>query len=399
MGGLVVFGLGLHALLISADSVGLRSLGIILLIAGVVLELYALAKLSSSLLKVFLPHGDTKFVDLLFKKTQLSKGPRITAIGGGTGLAVLLQGLKKYSSNLTAIVTVADDGGSSGRLRRDFNLPPPGDIRNCLVSLADAEPLMRRLFQYRFNANTELGGHSFGNLFILALTKVTGHFEKAVEASSKVLAICGRVLPCTLRNVSLVARHGDGTVTRGEEQISRSTHSIEEVALEPSGSRPTDAVLQAIRESDAIILGPGSLYTSIIPNLLVEGVADAISSSPATKIYICNVMTQSGETKGYTASQHVEVLVKHAGEKIVDYVVCNNARVPLKLLKKYRSENAEPVSLDLEQMRDKPYRVFIEDIINAKDYVRHDPDRLAEIIVRLIELASNGKQNYGRKNC
>ncbi|MCX6338354.1 MAG: YvcK family protein [Candidatus Aureabacteria bacterium] len=386
-GGLLVFGLGFHVLLVSGKSIAFRSLGAALLVAGVGLEFYTLAKLSRSLLNVFLPGGETKFVDILFKKTQLRKGPRITAIGGGTGLSVLLQGLKRYSSNLTAIVTVADDGGSSGRLRRDFNLPPPGDIRNCLVSLADAEPLMSRLFQYRFDDCSELGGHSFGNLFIMAMTKVTGDFEKAVEASSKVLAISGRVVPCTLRNVSLVARHTDGTVTRGEEMIAKSARGVVEVALEPSGSRPTETALQAISESDAIVLGPGSLYTSIIPNLLVEGMSAALAASPAVKIYVCNVMTQAGETKGYTASQHVEALLRHADTDIVDYVVCNNGRVPSSLLKKYQGENAEPVAVDLKEMRHQPYRVIVEDVISARDYVRHDPERLADIIIKLIQIA------------
>jgi uncharacterized cofD-like protein len=387
VGGLLIFGLGLHALLVSGESLALRSLGAVLLLAGVGFEFYALAKLSRSLLNVFLPGGETKFVDILFKKTQLRKGPRITAIGGGTGLSALLQGLKRHSSNLTAIVTVADDGGSSGRLRRDFNLPPPGDIRNCLVSLADAEPLMSRLFQYRFDDRTELGGHSFGNLFIMAMTKVTGDFEKAVEASSKVLAISGRVVPCTLRDVSLVARHTDGTVTRGEEMIGKRARAVAEVALEPSGSCPTETALQAIRESDAIVLGPGSLYTSIIPNLLVEGISAALAASPAVRIYVCNVMTQAGETKGYAASQHVEALIMHAGAGIVDYVLCNNGRVPSALLKKYRGEHAEPVAVDLKEMRNKPYRVIVEDVISARDYVRHDPERLAEIIIRLIQIA------------
>jgi len=386
-GGLIIFGFGLHFILIHGTSVALLTLGIVLLLAGTALEFYALGRLSQSLLKVFLPAGKTKFVDILFKKTQLSKGPRITAIGGGTGLATLLHGLKEHSSNLTAIVTVADDGGSSGRLRRDFNLPPPGDIRNCLVALADAEPLMSQLFQYRFDSATEFGGHSFGNLFITAMTKVTGDFERAVEASSNVLAISGRVVPCTLRNVSLIATHSDGSVTRGEHRISSSPRAVAEIALDPGGSRPTPAAIEAIRESEAIVLGPGSLYTSVIPNLLVEGMADAIAASPAVKIYVCNVMTQGGETRGYTASQHVQAIIQHAGTGVVDYVICNSGKVPAELLEKYRAEQAEPVVLDTREMRGKSYRVIVEDVISAGDYVRHDPDTLAEIIVQLITLA------------
>jgi len=385
--GLVIFGAGLHLVLIGGKSIASRLAGGLLLAAGTALEFYALARLSRALLNVFLPGGETKFVDILFRKTQLSKGPRITAIGGGTGLSVLLQGLKRHTSNLTAIVTVADDGGSSGRLRRDFNLPSPGDIRNCLVALAEAEPLMSRLFQYRFEGSTELEGHNFGNLFIMAMTKVTGDFERAVEESSKVLAIGGRVVPCTLRNISLVARHSDGSITRGERRISESEREVVDVALEPSGSRPTETALRAIRESDAIVLGPGSLYTSIIPNLLVEGIADAIASSSAVKVYVCNVMTQEGETRGYTASQHVRAILRHAGKAVIDYVICNNGRVPASLLQRYREEHAEPVALDVREMRGEAYRVIIEDVISAKDYVRHDPERLAEIIIRLIQLS------------
>jgi uncharacterized cofD-like protein len=246
---------------------------------------------------------------------------------------------------------------------------------------------MSRLFQYRFESTTELGGHSFGNLFIMAMTKVTGDFEKAVEESSKVLAIGGQVVPCTLRNISLVARHSDGTVTRGEQRISESAREVVEVALEPSGSRPTERALQAIRESDAIIMGPGSLYTSVIPNLLVESVAEAIASSPGVKIYVCNVMTQEGETRGYTASQHVRALLRHAGRPIVDYVICNNGKVPAALLQRYRAEHAEPVALDVKEMRNQPYRVVVEDVISAKDYIRHDPEKLADIIIKLIEFS------------
>ncbi|MCX6357991.1 MAG: YvcK family protein, partial [Candidatus Aureabacteria bacterium] len=291
-GGLVVFGLGLHMLLVATGSGLWQYTGAMLMAAGAALEFYALGRLSGALLTVCLPGRETSFVDILFKKTQLGKGPRVVVLGGGTGMGVLLQGLKKYSSNLVAIVTVADDGGSSGRLRREFHLPPPGDIRNCLVALADAEPLMSRLFQYRFEGAGELGGHSFGNLFITAMTQVTGDFERAVEASSAVLAISGRVVPCTLRNISLVARHEDGTVTRGEERIARSSRKVIRVALEPGGARPTASAIEAIGAADAIVMGPGSLYTSVMPNLLVEGVAEAIAASPAVKIYVCNVMTQ-----------------------------------------------------------------------------------------------------------
>lgn len=395
--GLIIFGVGFHLLLTSGDTAGMRAVGILALIGGAVLEFYALGRLSHSLLGVFLPGGGQKFVDILFKKTQLRKGPRITAIGGGSGLSVLLQGLKKHSSNLTAVVTVADDGGSSGQLRKDFGLPPPGDIRNCLVSLADAEPLMRRLFQYRFESNSPLSGHSFGNLFIVAMTKVTGDFEKAVEASSAVLAIRGKVVPSTLRNVSLCARYKDGVIVRGEEKISHREEDIEQIMLEPGGCRPTEAALEAVKKCDAIVFGPGSLYTSIIPNLLVEGMAEAIAASPAVKIYVCNIMTQEAETRGYRASRHVEALLKHAGTGCIDYVICNTGRIPSRLAHRYRDENATPVEVDAARMRGHGYRVVEEDVVSGRDYVRHDPDRLAEIILHLIELKERETRKHGKR--
>src|SRR5690554_3902621 len=238
-------------------------------------------------------------------RTVVTNGPRIVTIGGGTGLGTILRGLKKTTDNLTAIVTVADDGGSSGRLRAEFGILPPGDIRNCLIAMADLEPLMEKLMQYRFNGGTGLSGHSFGNLFITAMTGITGDFEKAIEASSQVLAVRGRVYPATLANVQLHAELSDGRKVTGESTIGKSDCSIRRVYMEPSTAEALPEAIKAIEEADVVILGPGSLYTSVIPPLLVRGIREALQNTKAPKVYICNVMTQPGETTGFTASDHL----------------------------------------------------------------------------------------------
>src|SRR6185295_8484030 len=253
-------------------------------------------KIIKSVVTVLLPQRENELVNIMYQKRYLERGPRITVIGGGSGLSVLLHGLKEFTSNITAIVTVADDGGSSGRLRSQFNIPPPGDIRNCLVALADAVPLMSDLFQFRFKESGELEGHSFGNLFILAMLKVTGDFEKAIRESSKILAIRGRVVPSTLKTVTLVAQHKDGTLTTGESNISKRASPIQRLYLKPDGCAAAEDALEAIQNADGIVLGPGSLYTSILPNLLIEDLAGALAASRAPKIYVCNVMTQPHET-------------------------------------------------------------------------------------------------------
>ncbi|MGQ9629801.1 MAG: gluconeogenesis factor YvcK family protein [bacterium] len=318
------------------------------------------------------------------KHLQLSKGPKVVAIGGGTGLSVLLHGLKEYTRNISAIVTVSDDGGSSGRLRQDFNILPPGDIRNCLVALADAEDLMSKLFQYRFDRQDGLSGHSFGNLFITAMTEVSGSFEKAIEQSSRVLEIRGSVIPSTLRNVRLGAEFVDGDIVIGESNIPQANKRIKRVFLVPPDCPATPAAIEAINEADAIILGPGSLYTSIIPNLLVGGMVEAISGSRAKKIYICNVMTQSGETDDYTVSQHVSAIVAHGGRDIIDCVIANNGDVPLPMLRRYSKSNQFEVELDEEEVVKLGVRVIKDSLISADNFIRHDAVRLAELVMSLI---------------
>jgi uncharacterized cofD-like protein len=323
-------------------------------------------------------------VDLVFQRRHLERGPKIVVIGGGTGLSTLLHGLKQYTTKITAIVTVADDGGSSGRLRQEFDMLPPGDIRNCLVALADTEPLMQRLFQYRFAEDSALHGHNFGNLFITAMTKITGDFERAVQASSKVLAIRGRVVPSTNMKVRLVAEHDDGSVTQGETKISKAAVPIRRIYLEPATCQPTTEALTAIREANAIVFGPGSLYTSIIPNLLVEKIVDEIVQSKALKIYICNVMTQSRETYGFRASDHIRALVAHTNPGVLHLCVVNTEPVPVALLEKYRQEDAYPVEPDIERIRELGYQVVADNIISTENYVRHDPDKVAKLIIQLI---------------
>jgi uncharacterized cofD-like protein len=362
-----------------------RAICILAIILGVFLGILGLRNILGSFITVFLPQGEKELVDIIYRKRYLEKGPRIVAIGGGTGLAVLLQGLKEYTSNTSAIVTVADDGGSSGRLRQEFDILPPGDIRNCLVALADAPSLMQDLFQFRFDSSSELSGHSFGNLFITVMTKLTGDFEKAVKESSKVLAIRGQVIPSTLNNVSLVARYRDGSTIEGEAAIPQKKLPIARVFLKPQEARATPEALKAIAEAQVIIIGPGSLYTSVIPNLLIKDLTDAIAASSALKVYICNVMTQAGETEGYSAFDHINAIIEHSSPKIIDSCIVNSAKIPKELLEKYSFENSYPVNVDLQKIRQAGYRVIEDDIVNVKDYVRHDSAKLARIVIGLVQ--------------
>ena len=291
--------------------------GIALVLAGSAGVWVSFRKIIKSVVTALLPQREHELVNIMFQKRHSTRGPRVVVIGGGSGLSVLLHGLKEFTSNITAVVTVADDGGSSGRLRSQFDMPAPGDIRNCLVALADAEPLMSELFQFRFKESGELEGHSFGNLFILAMLKVTGDFDKAIKESSKILAIRGRVVPSTLKEVTLVARHTDGTQTSGETAIAKARVPIRKLSLEPENCAASEDALAAIHDAEVIVLGPGSLYTSILPNLLIEDIADAIARANVPKIYICNVMTQPHETDHFTAFNHVNVIAEHTHPEII----------------------------------------------------------------------------------
>ncbi|MFC1667309.1 uridine diphosphate-N-acetylglucosamine-binding protein YvcK [Candidatus Omnitrophota bacterium] len=370
---------------------GSRNLGISVFILGSLVVIYGIKRMIKSFIAVFLPKREKELVDIVYHHRQLEKGPKIVVIGGGTGLSVLLHGLKEYSSNITAVVTVADDGGSSGRLREQFGILPPGDIRNCLVALADAEPLMRELFQFRFGNESELKGHSFGNLFITALSKITGDFEKALKESSKVLNIRGRVVPSTFDKVQLVADHQNGQRIKGETKIVEQKSPIRKVSLDPVSCKPSKESFEAIDEADIIVLGPGSLYTSVIPNLLVSGISERIANSKAPKVYVCNVMTQPGETDNYTAFDHLSTIIMHTHPDIVTNCIVNIGSVPASLLKKYEEERAYPVLADSDRILERGYTVTEENIIDTEDYVRHDSKKLSKIIIDLALIKAKGK--------
>jgi uncharacterized cofD-like protein len=321
-------------------------------------------------------------------KNQECKGYNIVALGGGTGLSTLLRGLKEYTPNITAVVTVADDGGSSGMIRKDMGILPPGDIRNCILALADVEPAMEQLFQYRFKEGT-LKGQNLGNLLIAAMTDIANGFELAVEQISNVLALTGKVYPVSLDDLRLGARLKDETIIYGEskipeEQIKRNS-PIEEVFLIPKECKANPKVINAIEAADAIVLGPGSLYTSLIPNLLVEGISESIQNSHGIKIYVSNIMTQPGETTGYSVSDHIKAIYKHAGSEIIDYVIVNNKKPPQEIAKRYSEENAYPVlydSKDIEQMGIKMVEVNVADFSNG--LIRHNSKMLAQAIMNLV---------------
>lgn len=322
--------------------------------------------------------------------TQLwERGPKIVAIGGGTGLSTMLRGLKKYTKNLTAVVTVADDGGGSGMLRRDIGMPPPGDIRHCMESLANTEPIMQRLLTYRFSDGV-LAGQSFGNLILAALNGVTGSFEEAVRQMSQVLAITGQVIPVTSADVQLEAVFENGTQVVGESKIcdfkKQQDCRIHHVNLIPAKPEPLPSALEAIRDADLILLGPGSLYTSVIPNLLVDGIADAVRTSDALKIYICNIMTQDGETEGMTASDHVKALLDHSGPGLVDLCLCNSAPVRPGLVERYREEDAAPIVVDTQAIEALGVEVVTRPLASETlNYARHSFARLAKAVMELYE--------------
>ncbi len=372
---------------------GSGGLGISVIVLGSLIVIYGIKRMVKSFVAVFLPKREKELVDIVYHHRQLEKGPKIVVLGGGTGLSVLLHGLKEQTSNITAIVTVADDGGSSGRLREQFDILPPGDIRNCLVALADAEPLMRDLFQFRFGNESELKGHSFGNLFITALSKITGDFEKAIKESSKVLAIRGRVIPSTFEKVQLAAEHQNGQMSKGETKIVEQGSPIRRVFLDPVSCKPSKGSLEAIDEADIIVLGPGSLYTSVIPNLLVNGISERIAVSKAPKVYVCNVMTQAGETDNYTVFDHLNGIIIHTRPDIITDCIINTGKAEPELLKRYEKENAYPVLADSDRVIEKGYSVIEEDIIDVKDYVRHDSVKLSKIIIDLA-LKAKGKNHH-----
>ncbi|MDP4092501.1 MAG: YvcK family protein [Bacillota bacterium] len=370
------------------------TLSVMLILAGCVFIFLSLKYLTKTLFhaisnsKFKISLDSDKLSNLLYERRILINGPKIVVIGGGTGLSTMLRGLKEFSSNITAVVTVADDGGGSGMLRQDLGMLPPGDIRNCVLALADTEPTMEKLLQYRFEDGM-LKGQSFGNLFLAAMHGISSSFEEAVHKMSSVLAVTGKVLPVTLEDVQLCAELEDGFVIYGESKIGKhgDIHpgKIKRVYMEPEAVCPLQDAIDTIMEADAIILGPGSVYTSIIPNLLVKGICDAISKSNAIKIYVCNVMTQSGETEGYSVSDHINAIEEHSYKGILDYCMVNTADIPDELKSRYKEEFAETVRIDLENLDKSGIKIIGGDFVSIKNnLVRHNPMKLAQAIIELV---------------
>lgn len=365
------------------------ALELFFIVAGLALVYYGIRQWMRSIVAAVSPHDGRRLIEVIHERRQLGRGFRLVAIGGGTGLSTVLRGLKEYTTNLTAIVTVTDDGGSSGRLRTELGVLPPGDIRNCLVALADSESMMADLFQYRFHEGDGLAGHSFGNLFIAAMCGIAGDFDRAIKESSRVLAIKGRVLPSTLANISLEATLDDGTTVTGETSISKSPAPIRRLRLVPAHCEALPEAIEAILAADAIILGPGSLYTSIMPNLLVPGIADAIERSKALKLYVCNIMTQPGETTGMTAADHVRALLETAERQLFDRALINVGHAN-RLLPLYEHEGAFQVAADLEGIAACSVVPIAGDFVSESQQVRHDTSKLAAAIVRIVEERSEG---------
>ncbi len=350
-------------------------------VLGITAVVVAIVQLNNSLLSAFRSPGDSHLVDIIYRHRHRSRGPKVVAIGGGTGLSMLLRGLKEHTENITAIVTVADDGGSSGRLRRELGVLPPGDFRNCIAALADAESLTTQLFQYRFSEGTGLNGHSFGNLFIAAMAGVTGNFERAILESGRVLAIRGQIFPSTLENVTLCADLGEEEAeevmrVEGESQIPKAGKPIERVYLVPGEAPAYPEAVKAILAADLIVAGPGSLYTSVLPNLLVPGIVEALQASRALKVYVCNVATQKGETDHFAAGDHIKALEQHVG-RIFDHVLLNdNLGVPL------------PSHLTIEIVSprmhpDQELQVVAADVVDRENPWRHDSRKLAQVLLDL----------------
>ncbi len=317
----------------------------------------------------------------LYRRRKLNRGPRIVAVGGGTGLSMLLSGIKNITNNITAVVTVGDDGGSSGRLRESLGILPPGDIRHCITALADDEDLVTKLFKYRFKTGEGLEGHSFGNLFLTAMCAITGNMVSAIKASSNVISIRGRVLPSTLDDMKLVAEMTDGRIVHGESTIPEAGGKIKRLFSDPENCRALPEVLEAIKQAELIILGPGSLYTSVIPNLLIKEISDEIAKSKAKKIYVCNIMSQPGETDDYTASDHLKALIQHSGHKIVDAVLVNDY-IPENLADKYKESGSYPIETDIDEIKKLGIQICARNLVeaNKQGLVRHSSGKVARAV-------------------
>lgn len=354
------------------------------LIIGILVMSYSFRKLVASVKHSLFYGEDRSILEKVFKESKLAKGPFITVIGGGTGLSMLLSGIKHITGNCSAVVTTADDGGSSGRLRKELNIIPPGDLRNCLVSLAETEPLMGKMMQYRFDEKSNLKGHNLGNLLIAAMADVEGSMEKGLKAISKILQVRGRVIPATLDKVNLEAEMENGVRVYGESNIPKAKGKIKSLKMVPMHVNATESAIEAIKNADVLILGPGSLYTSILPNLLIEDIKKAVIESKAVKIYVCNVMTQPGETDGYTATKHLEKIINEVGEQFIDYAIVNKQKASKEQVLKYKAKGSEQVEVDVDAIEQMGIKVIAADLLNNSNLVRHNSIVLAQTIIQLI---------------
>ena len=351
-------------------------------VLGLSIILFALYKLTQSVLGPFLPGRDRALSEIIYNYRFLQRGPRVVALGGGTGLSTMLRGLKKYTGNLTAIVTVADDGGSSGKLRAEYRILPPGDFRQCLTALAETEPLMTQLFQHRFTGEGSLGGHSFGNLFIMAMAEITGDFEHALRESGRVLAVRGTIVPSTLHDVVLCATSGT-EVRVGESHVPVGIERIDRVFLQPDAPPINPEAEAAILDAELVIVGPGSLYTSILPNLLVDGMVEVLRATPAVKVYVCNVASQLGETMGYTVSEHLSAIEDHVGGNLFDYVIVNSNMSPA-LPASAQAAGTSRILFDRDEASKKPVHYILADVVSPAVSSHHDPEKLARVIMKRI---------------
>ena len=359
-------------------------------LVGIGILVLSFYKLGQSLLGPFLPGrsdraqlGQRGLVERLYAHRLLTKGPRLVTMGGGTGMSAMLRGIKRYTGNISAIVTVADDGGSSGRLRGEYRVLPPGDFRQCLTALAETEPLMTSLFSHRFTGEGSLGGHSFGNLFIMAMCEITGNFEHALRESGRVLAVRGQIIPSTLQDVTLCASVAGGALVVGESRIPEGGDAIEHVFLDPPNPPVNPEAEQAILDAELIVVGPGSLYTSILPNLLVDGMVEALRATPAVKVYVCNVATQPGETDGFTVSQHLDAVEAHVGGNLFDYVVVNS-NYSLPLPSSAVEAGISRVVFDRDRAAQRPVHYILADVVSARISTHHDPEKLARVIMKRV---------------
>lgn len=396
--GLIVFSTGFSSIfqVLFQDLKNRIYAPIILIILGIILMILGIRKSFNAVIEVVCnnkSYGDIskdKINKLLYKDRILNKGPKIVVIGGGTGLSILLRGLKEYTTNITAIVTVADDGGGSGKLREDLGMLPPGDIRSCILALANTEPSMEKILQYRFEEGS-LAGQSFGNLFMAAMNEAYGNFETAIKEMSNVLAVTGKVLPMTLEDVTLYAKLESGDVITGESNIPEKNKElgsrIENVFIRPRNPKPLEEALEEIRTADCILLGPGSLYTSVIPNLLVKDIAKEIQNAKAIKVYAANVMTQPGETDDHSVLDHILAIDKSTKRNLIDYVITNAESIPDETLKKYNKDGARQLIMTQEEekiLKERNIKIIKDNLIDIKkDYIRHDANKLSEIIVNL----------------